>query len=134
MLLKSCYFISVSCRILKLLMHGEQERDLWFLRATVKQKQLSVVCVVVYLNIYGALYKHDNLLMFLSAMVQIFSWVKRWNVLLIEVKRSWMEHSNFQRMKIISLLHDWKTFIICFMCFICQINLIDVQCALISTQ
>ena len=38
--------------------------------------------------------------MFMSAMVQIFSWGERWNVPFNEAKPSWMEHFIFHLMKI----------------------------------
>ena len=44
----------------------------------------------------------------MSAMVQIFSWGKRWNVPFNEAKPSWMEHSIFTRIKIFVLLHEWE--------------------------
>ena len=46
--------------------------------------------------------------MFMSAMVQIFSWGERWNVPFNEAKPSWMEHFIFHRMKIFVPLHEWK--------------------------
>ena len=33
--------------------------------------------------------------MFMSAMVQIFSWGERWNAPFNEAKPSWMEHPSF---------------------------------------
>ena len=52
--------------------------------------------------------------MFMSAMVQIFSCGERWNVLFNKAKPSWLEHFIFHRMEIFVPLHEWKTFIICF--------------------
>ena len=46
--------------------------------------------------------------MFMSAMVQIFSWGERWNVPFNEAKPSWMVHFIFHRMKIFVPLHEWE--------------------------
>ena len=50
--------------------------------------------------------------MVMSATVHIFSWGERGNVLFKEA--FWIEHFIFHIMKISVLLHQWKTFIICF--------------------
>ena len=54
--------------------------------------------------------------MFMSAMVQIFSWGERWNVPFNEAKPSWMVHFIFHQMKIFVPLHEWEniSFIIFF--------------------
>ena len=44
----------------------------------------------------------------MSAMVEIFSWGERWNVLFNEAKPSWIEHFIFHRMKIFVPLHELK--------------------------
>ena len=46
-----------------------------------------------------------------DAMVQIFSWGERWNVPFNEAK---MEHFIFHRTKMFVPLHEWQTFISCF--------------------
>ena len=46
--------------------------------------------------------------MFMSAMVQIFSWGERWNVPFNEAKPSWMERFIFHQMKIFVPLYEWK--------------------------
>ena len=46
--------------------------------------------------------------MFMSAMVQIFSWGERWNVPFNEAKPSWMVHFIFHLMKIFVPLHEWE--------------------------
>ena len=51
--------------------------------------------------------------MFMSAMVQIFSWGERWNVPFKEVKPSWMVHIS-SSWKCLFHCTNEKTFIICF--------------------
>ena len=46
--------------------------------------------------------------MFMSAMVQIFSWGERWDVPFNEAKPSWVVHFIFHRMKIFVPLHEWE--------------------------
>ena len=46
--------------------------------------------------------------MFMSAIVQIFSWGERWNVPLNEASPRWMEHIISHLMKIFVPLHEWK--------------------------
>ena len=45
----------------------------------------------------------------MSAMVQIFSWGERWNVLFNKAKPSWIENMIFHRMKIYVPSYEWKT-------------------------